>query len=138
MIGTPGTAIVEDPGSIRLALTDTTPNLAATLTKVRELRVKAPRPSRVVIDGRDGTVVAGGDLEVGAAVVSHGGITLTIGAQAAGDSTATKGDVRLPSGVTVQRIAAALHALQSTGGEIAAIFEGLRNVGAISADVVVR
>ena len=137
-IGTPGTAIVEDPGSIRLALADTTPNLAAMLTRLRDLRFKAPRPSRVVIDGRDGTVVAGGDIEVGAAVVSHGGITLTIGTQVAGDSTATRGDVRLPNGVTVQRIAAALHALQSTGSEIAAIFEGLRNVGAIAADVVVR
>ncbi|MBI2797101.1 MAG: flagellar basal body P-ring protein FlgI [Gemmatimonadetes bacterium] len=138
VIGTPGTAIVEDPGSIRLALADTTPNLAATLTKLRELRVRAPRASRVIIDGRDGTVVAGGDLEVGTAMVSHAGITLTIGAAQPGDSTAMRGDVRLPSGVTVQRIAAALHALQSTGGEIAAIFEGLRTVGAISADVVVR
>ena len=136
--GTPGTALVEDPGSIRLALTDTAPNLAATLSKLRDLRVKAPRPSRVIIDGRDGTVVAGGELEVGSAVISHGGITLTIGEQIAGDTTATRGDVRLPSGVTVQRIAAALHALQSTGGEIAAIFEGLRSVGAITADVVVR
>ena len=63
--GTPGTALVEDPGSIRLALIDTTPNLAATLSKLRDLRVKAPRPSRVIIDGRDGTVVAGGELEVG-------------------------------------------------------------------------
>ena len=138
VVGTPGTAIVEDPGSIRLALADTSPNLAATLSKLRELRVRSPRPSRVIIDGRDGTVVAGGDLEVGAAVISHGGITLTIGATLANDSTATKGDVRLPNGVTVQRIAAALHALQSTGGEIAAIFEGLHSVGAISADVVVR
>ena len=48
------------------------------------------------------------------------------------------GDVRLPAGSSVQRIAAALHAVRTNPGEVAAIFESLREVGAINAEVVVR
>lgn len=131
-----GTALVEDPGSIKLALKDTTAGLAATMSKVRELAIRAPRASRVVIDGRDGTIVTGGDLTVGEAMVSHAGITLSIGASA--DTSQNRGDVRVPAGATVRVIAAALHAVQTTAQETAAIFEALREVGAISADVVVR
>jgi flagellar P-ring protein precursor FlgI len=137
-----GTATVDDPGSVSLALKADVPGgpLAA-LAKVRNLPVQAERRGRLIIDGRDGTVVAGGDLTVGEATVSHAGITLTIGAQAPaapGDSTPLLGDVRVPAGSSVQRIAAALHAVRTNPGEVAAIFESLREVGAISAEVVVR
>ncbi|MBI3791549.1 MAG: flagellar basal body P-ring protein FlgI, partial [Gemmatimonadetes bacterium] len=54
------------------------------------------------------------------------------------DTTATRGDVRLPTGTTVQKIAAALHAVQSTGSEVATIFESLKAVGALAAEVIVR
>jgi len=88
-------------------------------------------------------VVAGGEMTVGAATVSHGGITLTIGGGAAAgtpgaDSTALIGDVRIPAGASVQRVAAALHAVRTQPSEVAAIFASLREVGAIAADVVVR
>jgi flagellar P-ring protein precursor FlgI len=131
-----GNAVVEDPGSIKLTLKDTTAGLAAAMSKVRELAIRPPRAARVVIDGRDGTIVTGGDLTVGEAMVSHGGITLSVGASA--DTSTTRGDVRVPAGSTVRVIAAALHAVQTTAQEAAAIFEALREVGAISADVVVR
>ncbi|MBI3789589.1 MAG: flagellar basal body P-ring protein FlgI, partial [Gemmatimonadetes bacterium] len=95
LAGGPGNAEVEDPGSVRLILKDTANSLAATVAKVREFRIKLPRSNKVIIDGRDGSVVAGGELEVGPAVVSHAGITLSIGAPA--DTPATRGDVRLPT-----------------------------------------
>ncbi len=136
LAGGPGNAEVEDPGSVRLILKDTLPSLAAAVARVREFKIRLPRSNRVIIDGRDGTVVAGGDLQVGSAVVSHAGITLSIGGAA--DSTAAKGDVRLALGATVQQIAAALHAVSSSGTEVASIFEALRAVGALAADVVVR
>jgi flagellar P-ring protein precursor FlgI len=141
-----GTAKVDDPGSVSLTLKADVPGgpLAA-LARLRDVGVQADRRGRLVIDGRDGTVVAGGDITVGEATVSHAGITLTIGAAtagapgtAAGDSTALHGDVRMPAGSSVQRIAAALHAVRTNPGEVAAIFTSLREVGAISAEVVVR
>jgi flagellar P-ring protein precursor FlgI len=41
-------------------------------------------------------------------------------------------------GSSVQRIASALHAVQTAPGDIAAIFAALRDVGAISAELVVK
>jgi flagellar P-ring protein precursor FlgI len=131
---------VEDPGSVVLVVKDTA-DRAGFFSRVRDLTIKPDRASRLVIDGRDGTVVAGGEMTVSQAVVSHGAVTLTIGAQGAapaGGAAPIPGDVRLPPGVTVQQIAAALHAVQTPPQEIAAIFEALREVGAIMADVVIR
>jgi flagellar P-ring protein precursor FlgI len=142
------TATVEDPGAVTLALPAA--GRAAALARVGELAVRPARAARVVIDVRDGTVVAGGDLAVGEAVVSHGAVTLNIGggaepqgpattAPAAGATAdAPPGDVRVTPGSSVQKVAAALHAVQTPASDIAAIFAALRDVGALAADVVVR
>jgi flagellar P-ring protein precursor FlgI len=135
-LGGKGIAAVQDPGAVKLTLKDTTAGLAAALTVIRDIKVRPARAARIVVDSRDGTIVAGGDLLVGEAIVSHGGITISIGAKA--DSTAVPGDVRAAAGATVQTIGAALHAAQANASDIAAIFEALRAVGAISAEVVVR
>jgi flagellar P-ring protein precursor FlgI len=131
-----GAATVEDPGSITLAIKDTKESLAETLARIQDLRVAPQRVSRLIIDGRDGTIIAGGDLTVGEATVSHGGITITVGAN---DTTAAPaGNLRLATGTPVTRVAAALHAAQAPASEIAAIFEALRSIGAIAAEVVIR
>jgi flagellar P-ring protein precursor FlgI len=137
------TASVEDPGSVALALP--VADRATALTRIRDLAVRPERVARLVIDARDGTVVAGGDIVVHEATVSHGAITLTIGGDApaaAGAAAATAADVpgavRVAPGTPVQRVAAALHAVQAPPADIAAIFAALREVGALQAEVVVR
>jgi flagellar P-ring protein precursor FlgI len=142
-----GTAKVEDPGAVALTLADTG-DRATALMRVRDLAVRPERVARIVIDARDGTVVAGGDLTVGEAVVSHGSVTLAIGGDAAGAAGAAgagapaapgvPGDVRVAPGTSVQKVAAALHAVQAPPTEIAAIFAALRDVGALAAEIVVR
>ena len=132
-----GSASVEDPGAVALTLATGGGDRASVLTRISELRVQPDRPNRVVIDGRDGTVVAGGDLAVGPAMVSHGAITLSIGTAAA-TGAGSPGDVQVPVGTSVQQIASALHAVRTPPAEIAAIFESLREVGAIAAEVVIR
>jgi len=128
-----GSARVEDPGAVALALQGND-DRATVLARIGDLRVRPDRPNRLVIDGRDGTVVAGGDMQVGAATVSHGAVTLTVGEETGG----SPGGVMVPAGTSVQAVAAALHAVQTPPGEIAGIFESLRAVGAISAEVVIR
>jgi flagellar P-ring protein precursor FlgI len=137
-----GTARVDDPGSVTLTLKDSAGSARSlAISKLRELSIRVARGAKVVIDGRDGTVVAGGDVTVSEAVVTHGQLTLSIGGNviAAGDTTkAPVGEVRLENGISVQRIASALHGIRSSPQEIAAIFSALREVGAISAEVVIR
>ncbi len=134
-----GTATVNDPGKVSLRIkADSTTPLAAALARIGDLRVQPDRVARVVIDARGGTVVAGGDVHVGEAVVSHGSLTLSIGASPATSAQPVPGDVRLQPGVTVQDIAAALHGVAAPPEAIAAVFESLREVGALSAQVVIR
>jgi flagellar P-ring protein FlgI len=129
-----GSAMVEDPGSVALNIPQGEERFA-TLARIGELRVQPDRPSRLVIDGRTGTVVAGEEIRVGAAVVSHGAVTLTV---ADGPGGAGEGNLRVAPGTSVQDIASALHAVRAPAAEIAAIFQSLRDVGAISAEVVIR
>jgi flagellar P-ring protein precursor FlgI len=132
------TASVEDEGAVRLQL-PAGGERATALARVLELAVRPDLKPRLVIDGKDGTVVVGGDLTVGPATVSHGGVTLSIGdAPAADDPPAAAGNVRIAIGTPVQKVASALHAVQTPPQEIAAIFAALRDVGAIAAEVVVR
>lgn len=134
-----GTAKVEDPGSVELTLKDE--EAAAQLATIQALRVEPTRAGRIVIDTRQGTVVAGGELTLGPGVVSVGGITLTIGRVAPADSTKAStvdGALRLQAGATVQDLAAALQTVRTPPAQVAQIFEALRQAGAISAEVVAR
>ncbi|MDB4878191.1 MAG: Flagellar P-ring protein [Gemmatimonadetes bacterium] len=131
-----GAASVEDPGSISLEFKDKKEEKAMTIARIQDMRVATQRLARLIIDSRDGTIIAGGDLTVGEATVSHGGITISVGAV---DTTAAPpGNLRMASGTAVTRVAAALHAAQAPPSEIAAIFESLRAIGAIAAEIIVR
>ncbi len=133
-----GTATVQDPGAVILNLVDDgAASLALALSQIGDLSVVRERSARVIIDGRDGTVVAGGGMVVGEAVVSHGAMTLSIGG-AAPAGTGAPGDLRVAEGTSVQDVAAALHAVAAPPRAIAAVFESLKEIGAISAEVVIR
>jgi flagellar P-ring protein precursor FlgI len=133
-----GTATVQDPGAVALSLSgDAASSPAAALARIAEIRVQPPRAALVIIDARAGTVVAGGDLRVGEAVVSHGGLTLSIGAPADPEQS-VPGDLRFESGASVQDVAAALHGVAAPVQTVAAVFEALRQVGSLSAQVVIR
>jgi flagellar P-ring protein precursor FlgI len=136
-----GTADVVDPGAVALTFTGgPDENRALLLAQIGELSVAPQRVARVIIDGRSGTVVAGGSLQVGEAVVSHGSMTLSVGGTPVDPETgpAIPGDVRMAPGVSVQDVAAALHAVAAPPSAIGAIFTSLRDVGAIQAEVVIR
>lgn len=142
-----GTAKAEDPGSIVLNPgPGRADSLSAWLAAIDTLPVTVVETARIVIDGRDGTVVVGGEIQVGPATVSHRGITVQVGAReagdtvrrAAGDSTGGGGLVRAATGASVQTLVAGLHAAGARPSEVAAIFEALRMAGSVRAEVVVR
>jgi flagellar P-ring protein precursor FlgI len=131
-------AKVSDPGSIQLTPQGpAADNLYAMMAGIDTLPVVAGGPARIVISARDGGVVAGGDVRVGAAAISHRGITLRIGAVPATRDT-TQGMLALASGSTVQDVAAGLHAVGASSQEVASIFDALVQVGALSAQIIIR
>jgi flagellar P-ring protein precursor FlgI len=131
-------ASVDDPGSVTLTLgADPNTSAAQQLAQIGELSVTPARSARVIIDGRAGTVIAGGDIRIGEAVVSHGAMTLAIGGPPAG-AVPLPGDLRMDAGVSVQDVAGALHSVAAPPESIAAVFESLRQVGALTAEVTIR
>ncbi len=141
----PGTATLTDPGAITLKTPKShADSLYQFLAAVDTLSVLQAYPARIVINGRDGTVVTGGEVRVGPASVSHRGLTLKIGnapaptVAAATGNTAPPAVLTLSAGATVQDVAAGLHAAGATTGEIAAIFDALRSVGALTAEVTIQ
>lgn len=135
------TATVEDPGSLALqppgGATETSLGFFAAVDTV-SLVVK--EPARIVIDAREGTLVAGGDIQVGPAVIHRMGVTLEIGgAPVANGATAdSTGHVRVGERASVRDVAAGLHAAGLKPSDMAAVFESLRASGAIVAEVLVR
>ena len=133
-----GVARVEDPGAIGLTpKSQSADSVMGFLAAVDTIPVNQPAPSRIVINARDGTVVAGGDVRVGTAAVSHRGITLRVGPQP-GAVRAGQGVLAVETGATVQEVAAGLHAAGATSQEMAAVFEALHDVGAVTAQVAVQ
>ena len=137
-----GTAKVEDPGALALQpKAGSTESVMGFLAAIDTVAVLAEGPARIVIDGREGTIVAGGGIQLGPAVIHHQGVTLQIGgrALAVSDSTATRtGIVRVDARSSVQEVATGLHAAGVRPEDMAAIFESLRASGALVAEVVVR
>jgi len=134
----PGTASVDDPGQVTLQLAaDPNASLAQQMASIGVLLVEPERAARVIIDRNAGTVIAGGGITIGEAVVSHGALTLAIGGSPAG-ADLVPGDLRMAAGVTVQDVASALHGVAAPPEAIAAVFQSLRQVGALTAEVTVR
>lgn len=135
-----GVAEVVDAGAIAIFLPDTDP--VGALVTLEGIDVPMSPAARVIVDGRQGIVAAGGDLTVGPAVVSSEWLTLTIGSPVGADpvtSTAVApGAVRAEPGVRVQELAEVLHSIGATSEMIASVLRSLQGVGALRAEVLVR
>ena len=131
---------VEDPGSVKLSLDGNEDKRAEQLARIADLRIDGhDTRAMLILDGRSGTVVAGGNIPVTDAVVTHRGVTITVGGAVTTDSLKEgSSDIRVKLGSTAQDIAGALAALRLPASDVAAIFEALRESGALVAEVRVR
>lgn len=113
--------------------------------------------ARVIINSRSGTVVIGNHVKVYSAAVSHGSMTVTItnttdvdqppafsGGETAqnvqSDIEITAEDKRMfrfPEGVTLSEIVRAVNQVGASPGDLVAILESLKQVGALSAELIV-
>ena len=89
-------------------------------------------PQRLIINRHDGGIATVGDVPLGAAAVRDNGISVSIG-----DGRGV-GHVSALAGVSVHDIAAGLRAAGACASELAAIFDLLRQAGALAATVEIR
>ncbi|NNE64620.1 MAG: flagellar basal body P-ring protein FlgI [Gammaproteobacteria bacterium] len=113
--------------------------------------------AKVIVNSRSGTVVIGNHVKVYSAAVSHGNLTVTITNTVdvvqpnalAGGTTAenVQTDIevnaddnrmfRFPQGITLSEIVRAVNQVGASPGDLVAILESLKQVGALSAELIV-
>jgi flagellar P-ring protein precursor FlgI len=151
-----GTAEARDGGSVVVTVPADRTDTVGLIAQLEELEVVPVRKSRVVINERTGTIVAGGDVRLAPAAIVHGNLTIVVreapvpanqpvvGTPAAlprTDVTVTepRNDVRfLPAAPSLSDVSQALSTLGLTTRELATVLSALRTAGSLEAELVIE
>ncbi|MGE5399255.1 MAG: flagellar basal body P-ring protein FlgI [Ignavibacteriales bacterium] len=132
-------------------------NLTAFLSELEAIQVQSDAIAKVVLNERTGTVVAGSNVKILPATITHGNLSINIrsypiisqpGAFSNGstiffnnqvpyqqeDSSKT---IAIKGAATVQEVAAALNSLKVAPRDIIAIFQALKEAGSLVAELVI-
>ncbi len=129
------------------------------IARVEAVEVTPDTPARVIINERTGTIVATSRIKISNCAVSHGNITINIAStldvsqpqpfskngttvvtpRTTTDVTENKtGMVALPELPTVEKVAQSLNALGVTPRDMMAIFQAMKQAGALQAELIIR
>lgn len=154
-----GVALALDPGAVQVCPPcDPNKTPIQFLAEVGLLEVRPDIPARVVINERTGTVVSGENVSISTTAVSHGNLYIGVGVTTAvsqpppfsgGETVAVQrtqvaaGEERrrvivIPKATTVAEVARALNALGVTPRDLIAIFQSMKQAGALHAELLIN
>ena len=129
------------------------------LARIENLEIVPETPARIIINERTGTIVATSRIRISSCAVSHGNITISVAStltisqpnpfSCTGSTVVTPGTstevtktkpsvVPLPEMPTVEKLAAALNSLGVTPRDVTAIFQTMKQAGALQAELIIR
>jgi flagellar P-ring protein precursor FlgI len=129
------------------------------LARLEAIEVTPDAPARIIINERTGTIVANARIRISHCAVSHGNLTINIastldvsqpspfsqtGSTMVTPRTETKVTepkatlIALPEMPTVEKVASALNALGVTPRDMMAIFQAIKQAGALHAELILR
>ncbi len=126
------------------------------MAAIGELRVSPDASAKVIINEKTGTIVAGENVSIAPVALAHGNLTITIRTSpvisqpnpfSEGTTVVTSEAqvnvenekarvLELPEAVTISQIATALNSMGATPRDIIAIFQALKQAGALRAELV--
>lgn len=132
-------------------------NLVAFLSELESTNIQVDEVAKVVLNERTGTVIAGNNVKILPVSITHGGLNIQIRSYpiisqpnpfsrgtttvfnnlvpyVTQDSTKT---IAIQGATNVQEVAAALNALKVSPRDIIAIFQALKEAGALIAELVI-
>ncbi len=154
----PGTAVPIDAGTVMVISPDSThAGTVRLLGRIEDLVVEPAKRARVVINERTGTIVAGGDIIINPVAISHGNLNIRVSAettasqpmpysmgqtalfQQSGVGVESGGGkfTVLDQGTSLDEIARALNAMGVSSRDMIAIFQAIKEAGALQAELVV-
>ncbi len=129
------------------------------IARLQDLEVTPDQPARIIINEKTGTIVATSTIRIASCAVSHGNITINVAStldvsqpnpfSKGGQTVVTPRTttevtenkaalVPLPELPTVDKVASALNALGATPRDMMAIFEAMKQAGALQAELIIR
>ncbi len=129
------------------------------IARLEAVEVTPDTPARIVINERTGTVVANARIRISNCAVSHGNLTINVAStldvsqpnplSQTGNTVVTRRTetqvteskaalIALPELPTVERVAASLNALGVTPRDMMAIFQAMKQAGALQAELLIR
>ncbi|MGA2866993.1 MAG: flagellar basal body P-ring protein FlgI [Verrucomicrobiota bacterium] len=128
------------------------------IARLEGLEVTPDTPARIIINERTGTIVATSTIRISNCAISQGNLTITVastmevsqpnpmsgGTTAVNPRTDTKVSegkaniVTLPELPTVEKVASSLNALGVTPRDMMAIFQAMKQAGALQAELIIR
>jgi flagellar P-ring protein precursor FlgI len=150
-----GAALALGMGTIRIVIPENErAELIGFIARLQEIEVRTASPAKVVLNENTGTIVMGGDVLIKPAYVAHGSLTIKIASTPVvtpppvfsdADPVITElKDIEVEEttarfmpvqGTTAGEVAEALNRLQVTPRDMIAIFQALRELGALEADL---
>jgi flagellar P-ring protein precursor FlgI len=154
---------VAHPGKVTFKVNTAALSLPEALARVEALEVTPDQPARLVVNERTGTLVAGGDIRLGRAVIAQDDLRIEINTEflvsqpasqfRPGDSIATvtvpKSEIEVSEAANASVIAVddaatvldlvnALRKARVPAKSMVSIFQSLREAGALNAQIVVQ
>jgi flagellar P-ring protein precursor FlgI len=155
----PDTARALDAVSVEVTAPLQRMQRVAYLSALENVEVQTGRaPARVIINARSGTIVIGQDVKVKPAVVAHGSLTVSVSESLAvsqpgpfsraGETVVTpESEVNIEEEqvtawvtgeyVTLQDVVNGINRIGAAPGDLIAVLEALKQVGALSAELIV-
>lgn len=129
------------------------------IARLEAIEVVPDTPARIIINERTGTIVANARIRISSCAVSHGNLTINIASTldvSQPNPLSNTGEtvvvprtettvheargalVALPELPTVEKVAASLNALGVTPRDIMAIFQAMKQAGALQGELLIR
>ena len=129
------------------------------IARLESIEMTPDTPARIIINEKTGTIVATSRIRISSCAVSHGNITINVsstldvsqpGPLAKGGQTVVtprtttqvtenkSSVVALPELPTVEKVAQALNMLGVTPRDMMAIFQAMKQAGALQAELIIR
>jgi flagellar P-ring protein precursor FlgI len=154
----PGAAEALDAATVAVSCPDSTRDGAVRfLARLEALTITPGGRARVVINERTGTIVAGGQVTIQPVAIAHGNLSIRVGTEtgvaqplpfAQGETAIiTESEIDMASeggqftlleqGTSLNEIARALNAMGVSSRDMIAIFQAIKEAGALQAELVV-
>ena len=129
------------------------------ISRIEGIEVTPDVPARIIINERTGTIVATSRIKISSCAVSHGELTITVAStldvsqpnalSEGGETvvtprtdtkaTETKGKlITLPEMPSVEKVASGLNAIGVTPRDMMAIFQAMKQAGALQAELILK